>query len=34
MICIAMGYPDENFVANAVQSVREDNEKYVRNVGW
>jgi len=34
MICIAMGYPDENFVANTVQSVREDNEKYVRNVGW
>ena len=24
MICIAMGYPDEDFVANSVKSVRED----------
>jgi nitroreductase len=34
MICIAMGYPDENFVANTVKSVREDNEKFVRYVGF
>jgi hypothetical protein len=34
MICIAMGYPDESFVANTVKSVREDSEKFVRYVGF
>jgi nitroreductase len=34
MICIAMGYPDEDFVANSVKSVREDAEKFVRYVGF
>lgn len=34
MICIAMGYPDEDFVANSVKSVREDPEKFVRYVGF
>ena len=34
MICIAMGYPDENFVANQVKSVREANETFVRYVGF
>ncbi len=34
MICIAMGYPDEDFVANSVKSVREDAEKFVRFVGF
>lgn len=34
MICIAMGYPDESFVANDVKSVREDNENFVRWVGF
>jgi hypothetical protein len=34
MICIAMGYPDESFVANSVKSVREDSEKFVRYVGF
>ena len=34
MICIAMGYPDESFVANTVKSVREDNTKFVRYVGF
>lgn len=29
MICIAMGYPDNDFVANDVKSVREDNENFV-----
>ena len=29
MICIAMGYPDWDFVANDVKSVREDNENFV-----
>ncbi len=34
MICIAMGYPDEDFVANDVKSVREANEAFVRYVGF
>lgn len=34
MICIAMGYPDEDFVANTVKSTREPNEKFVRYVGF
>lgn len=34
MICIAMGYPDEDFVANDVKSVRETNEAFVRYVGF
>lgn len=34
MICIAMGYPDESFVANQVKSVREDNSQFVRYVGF
>ena len=34
MICIAMGYPDEAFVANSVKSVREDAAKFVRYVGF
>jgi nitroreductase len=34
MICIAMGYPDDNFVANTVKSIREDNRNFVRYVGF
>jgi nitroreductase len=34
MICIAMGYPDESFVANTVKSVREDHANFVRYVGF
>ena len=34
MICIALGYPDEDFVANSVKSVREDAENFVRYVGF
>lgn len=34
IICIAMGYPDEDFVANSVKSVRESSEKFVRYVGF
>jgi nitroreductase len=34
MICIAMGYPDDRFVANDVKSRREDNENFVRYVGF
>ncbi len=34
MMCIAMGYPDYDFPANRVKSVREDNEKFVRYVGF
>ena len=34
MICIAMGYPDDAFVANSVKSVREDNASFVRYVGF
>ena len=34
MICIALGYPDEDFVANTVKSVREDPSNFVRYVGF
>jgi nitroreductase len=34
MICIAMGYPDESFAANRVKSVRENNDQFVRYVGF
>jgi nitroreductase len=34
MICIAMGYPDENFEANNVRSVRADNEDFVSYHGF
>ncbi len=34
MICVAMGYPDDGFVANTVKSVREDNANFVRYVGF
>lgn len=34
MICIAMGYPDENFKANDVRSTRTDNSEFVKYVGF
>lgn len=34
MICIAMGYPDENFKANDVRSTRVDNSEFVKYVGF
>lgn len=34
MICIALGYPDENFKANDVRSVRADNSEFVKYVGF
>jgi len=34
MICIAMGYPDEEFSANAVRSVRAENNDFVHYVGF
>ncbi|MBP8309882.1 MAG: nitroreductase [Burkholderiaceae bacterium] len=34
MTCIAMGYPDDSFSANAVRSQREPNERFVRFVGF
>ena len=34
MICIAMGYTDDSFVANDVKSRREDNKNFVRYVGF
>jgi nitroreductase len=34
MTCIAMGYPDDAFAANAVRSAREPNERFVRYVGF
>jgi nitroreductase len=34
MICIAMGYPDDSFVANDVKSRREDNQNFVRYIGF
>ncbi|MGB7180878.1 MAG: nitroreductase [Burkholderiaceae bacterium] len=34
MICIAMGYPDESFVANEVRSTRARNDDFVRFVGF
>ena len=34
MICIAMGYPDEDFPANHVRSVRADNSNFVKYIGF
>ncbi|MEH6346415.1 MAG: nitroreductase [Bermanella sp.] len=34
MICIAMGYPDEEFSANSVRSVRAENNDFVHYVGF
>jgi len=34
MICIAMGYPDETFVANGVKSTRAANEHFVKFIGF
>jgi len=34
MMCIAMGYPDSDFIANNVRSMREDNSKFVRYIGF
>jgi nitroreductase len=34
MTCVAMGYPDDSFPANAVRSDREQNGDFVRYVGF
>jgi nitroreductase len=34
MTCIAMGYPNDAFSANAVKSMREPNDKFIRFVGF
>lgn len=34
MTCVAMGYPDDDFAANAVRSDREHNQEFVRYVGF
>jgi hypothetical protein len=34
MICIALGYPDDNFAANDVRSTRADNADFVRYHGF
>ena len=34
MTCVAMGYPDDGFAANAVRSDREHNQEFVRYVGF
>ncbi|MGN8547488.1 nitroreductase [Bradyrhizobium sp. 13971] len=34
MTCVAMGYPDDSFAANAVRSDREANNDFVRYVGF
>src|SRR3569623_95212 len=34
MTCVAMGYPDDSFAANAVRSDREENREFVRYVGF
>jgi nitroreductase len=34
MICIAMGYPNEEFSANSVRSVRANNDDFVHFVGF
>ena len=34
MICIAMGYPDDDFPANHVRSVRADNGDFVKYIGF
>ena len=34
MTCVAMGYPDDGFPANAVTSDRQPNSDFVRYVGF
>ena len=34
MICIAMGYPDNDFKANDVRSTRADNSEFVSYIGF
>lgn len=34
MTCVATGYPDDGFAANAVRSDREENGDFVRFVGF
>ena len=34
MICIALGYPDPDFAANDVRSVRADNSEFLTYVGF
>ena len=34
MTCVAMGYPDDDFPANAVRSDRSPNDYFVRYVGF
>ncbi len=34
MTCVALGYPDDSFAANAVRSDREGNDEFVRYVGF
>jgi nitroreductase len=34
MICIALGYPDDEFAANDVRSVRADNSDFVKYIGF
>jgi len=34
MTCVALGYPDESFAANAVRSERTPAEAFVRYVGF
>lgn len=34
MTCVAIGYPDDSFAANAVRSDREQNDEFVRYVGF
>ena len=34
MTCVAMGYPDDSFVANAVRADREENNDIVNYVGF
>ena len=34
MTCVAMGYPDDSFAANAVRSDRESTGDFVRFVGF
>jgi hypothetical protein len=34
MICIAMGYPDDDFEANKVRSVRAKNDDFVSYHGF
>jgi len=34
MTCVAMGYPDDSFAANAVRSDRTAHDEFVRYVGF